>query len=41
MASESSTLGGTEPPHRGGVRSPLSPLNHEAKEQVKFWSTPR
>ena len=37
----SSTLGGTDPPHRGGVRSPLSTLHHEAKEQVQFWSTPR
>jgi len=32
---------GTDPPHRGGVRPPSSPLHHEAKEQVQFCSTPR
>jgi len=37
----SSTLGGTDPPHRGLVRPPSSPLHHEAKEQVRFYSTPR
>ena len=37
----SSTLGVTDPPHRGGDRLPLSPLHHEAKQQVQFWSTPR
>ena len=36
-----STLGGTEPPHRGGVRPPSSFLQYEAKEQFQFWSTPR
>ena len=37
----SSTLRGTDPPHRGGVRPPSSLLHHEAKEQVQFWSPPR
>jgi len=32
---------GNPSPHRGGFRSPSSPLHHEAKEQVQFWSTPR
>jgi len=30
---------GNDPPHRGGVRPPSSPLHHEAKEQVQFWSS--
>jgi len=37
----SSTLGRNDPPHRGGVRPPSSPLHHEAKEQVQFLSTPK
>ena len=37
----SSTLGGTDPPQRGAVRLPSSPLHHEAKEQDQFWSTPK
>jgi len=35
----SSTLVGTDPPHRGGVRPPSSPLHHEAIEQFQFCST--
>jgi len=37
----SSKLGETDLPHRGGVRPPSSPLQHEDKEQVQLWSTAR
>jgi len=37
----SSTLGGTDPPNRVGFRLASSPIHHEDKEQVQFWSTPR
>jgi len=39
MARESyttTTLGGIDSPHRGGVQPASSPLHHEAKEQVQF-----
>jgi len=32
----SSTLGGTDSPHRGGFPPPSSPLHHEDKEQMQF-----
>ena len=37
----SPTLGGTDPPHRGGVRPPSSPQHHEAKERVQFKFEPK